>query len=72
LQLQAVYGFFPAQSDGDALVIYDLDGSGRETVRFEFPRQRKPPYWCISDFFKPVSSGIVDAAAFMGVTVGPA
>lgn len=70
LQLQAVYGFWPAQSDGDALNIYDPEDTGRVIVSFDFPRMGKPPYWCISDFFRSVSSGVMDAAAFSVVTAG--
>ncbi|UCC30322.1 MAG: methionine synthase, partial [Phycisphaerales bacterium] len=70
LQLQAVYGFWPAQSDGDTLIVYDPDDREQQMARFEFPRQGKPPYWCLSDFFKPVAGGVCDVAAFMIVTVG--
>ncbi len=45
-------------------------GQWRESVRFDFPRQGKPPYWCLSDFFRPVESGEMDVAAFTVVTVG--
>ena len=70
LQLQAIYGFWPAQSDGDTLILFDPDDRGQEAARFEFPRQGKPPYWCLSDFFKPVSSGVYDVAGLMIVTAG--
>jgi len=70
LQPQAIYGFWPAQSDGDTLIIYDPDERDRPKARFEFPRQGKPPYWCLSDFFKPVTCGSYDVAAFMIVTIG--
>ncbi len=70
LQLQAVYGFWPVQSDGDSLIVYDPDNRDRQLTVFEFPRMGKPPYWCLSDFFKPVSSGLFDVAAFSVVTAG--
>jgi|CXWL01.1.fsa_nt_gi 5-methyltetrahydrofolate--homocysteine methyltransferase len=70
LQLKAIYGFWPAQSDGDCLIIYDPDDRDRQLVTFEFPRMGKPPYWCLSDFFRPVSSGVFDVAAFSVVTAG--
>ena len=70
LRLQAVYGFWPAQSDGDSLIIFDPDDRDRQLAVFEFPRMGKPPYWCLSDFFKPVSSGVFDVAAFSVVTAG--
>jgi 5-methyltetrahydrofolate--homocysteine methyltransferase len=70
LQLKAIYGFWPAQSDGDSLIIYDPDDRDRQLVTFEFPRMGKPPYWCLSDFWRPVSSGVYDVAAFSVVTAG--
>ena len=70
LKPQASYGFWPAQSDGDNLIIFDPKDRERRLEEFEFPRMRKPPYWCLSDFFKPVSSGEYDVAAFMVVTAG--
>ncbi len=70
LQPQAIYGFWPAQSDGDTLIVYDPDDRDQQIARFEFPRQGKPPYWCLSDFFKPVADGVYDVAGFMIVTVG--
>lgn len=70
LKLQAIYGFWPAQCDGDVLIIYDPDDRERKIARFEFPRQGKPPYWCLSDFFKPVSSGEHDVVGFSVVTAG--
>ncbi|HVU10959.1 MAG TPA: methionine synthase [Phototrophicaceae bacterium] len=85
LKPQAVYGFFPANSDGDDLVIYDpapfqqaLDGKGaaekREIARFHFPRQPFGEYLCISDYFLPASNEgkLVDTVSFQIVTVGSA
>jgi len=70
LQLQAVYGFWPVQADGDVLIVYDPDDRDMKVARFEFPRMGKPPYWCLSDFFRPVSGGEYDVAAFSVVTAG--
>lgn len=70
LKLQAIYGFWPAQSDGDMLYIFDPQDRSQRVAKFDFPRMGKPPYWCISDFFKPVSSGQFDVAAFSIVTAG--
>ncbi len=71
LHPQAIYGYWPAQSDGDELIIFDPENHSREIARFEFPRQGKPPYWCLSDFFRPVTSDEKDVVAMMIVTVGP-
>ncbi len=70
LQPQAIYGFWPVQSDGDRLTVYDPENRDRKLKTFEFPRMGKPPYWCLSDFFKSESSGVFDVAAFMIVTMG--
>lgn len=70
LRLQAVYGFWPAQSDGDTLIVYDPADRDRQLAMFEFPRMGKPPYWCLSDFVRPVLSGQFDVVAFSVVTAG--
>ena len=70
LQLQAVYGFWPVQADGDCLIVYEPQHRDRQLAVFEFPRMGKPPYWCLSDFFRPASGGEYDVAAFMVVTAG--
>jgi 5-methyltetrahydrofolate--homocysteine methyltransferase len=63
-----VYGYFPAVSEGDDLVV--LDGDGRERERFHFPRQRHDRHLCLADFFRPAGSGELDVAGFQLVTVG--
>ncbi len=70
LMPQVAWGYFPANSDGDNLLIYDGRDRQRELVRFSFPRQQKPPYLCIADFFRSVDSREMDYAAFQLVTMG--
>ncbi len=83
LKPQAVYGYFPANSDGDDLVVYDpapfqktregLNGHTADKIeiaRFHFPRQPFGEYLCISDYFAPVSGDQVDTLALQIVTVG--
>jgi 5-methyltetrahydrofolate--homocysteine methyltransferase len=67
---QVVYGFFPVNGDGDDLVVFTDDTRTEEWGRFHYPRQRKAPFLCITDLFRPVSSGEADYAAFMIVTMG--
>jgi 5-methyltetrahydrofolate--homocysteine methyltransferase len=69
---QVVYGYFPANGDGDDLVIWTDDSRTAERARFRYPRQRKEPYLCIADMFRPASGDEVDYAAFHIVTMGPA
>jgi 5-methyltetrahydrofolate--homocysteine methyltransferase len=63
------WGYFWAQSEGNDLIIYHED-QRTERARFQFPRQRDGKRQCLADFFQPVSSGIMDVAAFHIVTVG--
>ncbi|MDK1102775.1 MAG: methionine synthase [Actinomycetota bacterium] len=72
LQPQVVYGYFPASSDGDQLVVWTDDSRTKERVRFSFPRQTEPPWLCIADYFRPIESSEVDVAAFHIVTMGAA
>ena len=70
IQCQAVYGYWPCQSDGDLLLVFDPNDPAQCLAEFEFPRQRKKPYWCLSDFFRPVDSREMDVVAFHVVTAG--
>jgi len=74
LRPQGIYGYWPAQSDGDELVIYDpqsdLESTPEELLRFAFPRQESGEQLCLADYFLPVGSKQMDVAAFQVVTVG--
>jgi 5-methyltetrahydrofolate--homocysteine methyltransferase len=67
---QAMYGYFPCQSEGEQLIIYTHPEGGEERCRFTFPRQTTERKLCIADFFRPVASGEIDVVAFQLVTVG--
>jgi 5-methyltetrahydrofolate--homocysteine methyltransferase len=67
---QAVYGYFPCQSAGDDLLVYEDSSGGKIRCRFTFPRQEKGRRICIADFFRSVDSGEMDVVAFQLVTVG--
>jgi 5-methyltetrahydrofolate--homocysteine methyltransferase len=69
---QVAYGYFAANAEGDDLVIWADPERGAELTRFTFPRQRKEPWLCIADFYRPVESGEIDYAAFMLATMGSA
>ncbi len=69
---QVAYGYFPANGEGDDVVIWSDDTRTSEWGRFAFPRQREHPFLCIADFFRPVESGEADYAAFHIVTMGSA
>ncbi|MGV3759244.1 MAG: vitamin B12 dependent-methionine synthase activation domain-containing protein, partial [Actinomycetota bacterium] len=72
LVAQVAYGYFPANSDGDDLVIWTDESRTAEAARFHYPRQRKAPFLCIADFFRPAAGDELDYAAFQVVTMGPA
>jgi 5-methyltetrahydrofolate--homocysteine methyltransferase len=73
LKPQAVYGYFPCQSDGDDLIIYNPQSpitNYQELTRFHFPRQPYDEHLALSDYFSSVDSGKMDVVAFQVVTVG--
>jgi len=59
---RAVYQFFPARSDGNDTIVEN----GNNKVTFEFQRQTKEPYLCLSDYLKPEG----DNMGFMVGTAG--
>jgi 5-methyltetrahydrofolate--homocysteine methyltransferase len=68
LEAAVVYGYFPAYSEGDDLVILNEDHT--ERLRFSFPRQRRDRHLCLSDFVHSKQSGIIDVVPFQLVTMG--
>jgi len=69
LQPQAVYGYWPCNSDGDDVIVYEPGGA--ERFRFHFPRQRpERGHLCLADFFRPLESGVRDVVGFQLVTMG--
>ncbi|MGW0216300.1 methionine synthase [Micromonospora chokoriensis] len=68
LEAAVVYGYFPAYSEGNDLVVLDENGHA-ERARFSFPRQRQERRLCLADFFKPKGDQL-DVVALQLVTVG--
>jgi 5-methyltetrahydrofolate--homocysteine methyltransferase len=79
LRPRAVLGYFPCNSEGNELVLYDPEDHAREIERLVFPRQPKHDRICLADFYRPVGSGSDgdgdagerDVCALQAVTVGP-
>ena len=69
LEPKVVYGYFPCQSSGNDLIIYN-DDRRTERLRFTFPRQKGDRHLCLSDYFAAIDSGRMDAVAFQLVTMG--
>jgi len=72
LEPKAVYGYFPARSEGNDLVVFAPDDHERVLARFSFPRQREEPHLCLADYFLPAGSATPDVVAVQVVTVGEA
>ncbi len=75
LEPKAVYGYFPCNSDGNDVVVYQPEAATtgaekQELLRISFPRQREGRKLSIADFFLPKSSGRLDVIGFSVVTVG--
>jgi len=75
LKAHAVYGFYPANSVGDDIVLYADAGRGRDLARFHTLRQQKEsqrgkPQFALADFIAPLESGIVDYIGAFAVTAG--
>jgi 5-methyltetrahydrofolate--homocysteine methyltransferase len=66
---RVVYGYFPCQSAGNDLIIYQ-DDERTERLRFTFPRQPAGKRLCLADYFAARDSGRVDVVAFHLVTMG--
>ena len=75
LTARAVYGLWPANSDGEDVVLYESESRSRELVRFPMLRQQqdKPqgePSRSLADFVAPRSSGKADWVGGFVVTAG--
>ncbi|NNN22771.1 MAG: methionine synthase [Acidimicrobiales bacterium] len=67
---QVAWGYFPVESVGNDLIIYEDESKSNEIAKFTFPRQKEEPYLCIADFFRSRESGESDYCAFQLVTMG--
>ena len=69
LQPRVVYGYFPAQSEGNDLIVYN-DDEKTQRMRFTFPRQPSGKHLCLADYFASKESGRIDVVGFHLVTMG--
>jgi 5-methyltetrahydrofolate--homocysteine methyltransferase len=68
---EVVYGYYPANGDGDDLVVWDPDAPlEKELARFSFPRQTQGRFLCIADFFRPIETEETDVLGVQVVTMG--
>ncbi len=72
---QGVYGFYPANSDGDDIIVYADVTRTKELARLHTLRQQKDnqrgkPQLALADFIAPRESGHVDYIGAFAVTTG--
>ncbi|HOP18921.1 MAG TPA: methionine synthase [Amphiplicatus sp.] len=76
LTAHGVVGFWPANSDGDDIVLYTDETRGKELARFHGLRQQiakretGAPNYCLSDFVAPKETGLADYIGAFAVTAG--
>jgi 5-methyltetrahydrofolate--homocysteine methyltransferase len=75
LTARGVYGFWPANSDGDDIVVYKDDARRTVLARFPMLRQQEPiadnrPNRSLADFVAPKSSLAPDYVGAFAVTAG--
>ena len=76
LHPQLIYGYFPCQSEGNSLHLYNPEAMkngtelGSPIATFTFPRQRSMRRLCIADFFAPKETGKIDVFPMQAVTMG--
>ena len=75
LQAKAVWGFFPANADGDDVVLYTDETRADVLTRFYMLRQQRPrsadaPCHSLVDFVAPAGSGRPDYMGAFAVTTG--
>jgi 5-methyltetrahydrofolate--homocysteine methyltransferase len=66
----AVYQFFPAQSEGNRLYIFNPEQPDEILETFDFPRQEVAPGLCLADYVRPVSDSEKDYIGMFAVTAG--
>ncbi len=75
LTAKAVYGFWPAASDGDDVILYTDDSRKNELTRFHFLRQQwerkgQSDFRSLADYIAPLDSGRKDYMGAFVVTAG--
>ncbi|MBI9068728.1 MAG: methionine synthase [Salinivirgaceae bacterium] len=75
LQANAVVSLYPANSDGEDIVIYAPEDENREIARYKGLRQQNPApnseyCYSLADFIAPVGSGVKDYVGAFACTAG--
>ncbi|MGF1583184.1 MAG: methionine synthase [Gemmataceae bacterium] len=72
---EAVYGFYPANSEGDDIIIYTDDDRKEELCRFynlrqQWQRKGQDAFLSLGDFIAPVETGLKDYLGLFAVSAG--
>lgn len=72
---KAVFGFFPANSDGDDIIVYTDESRTKEKTRLYNLRQQlqlrnNAPNYSLADFIAPANSGVKDYIGGFAVSTG--
>jgi len=67
---KVVYGYYPCQSRGETLLVYDPNDYAKVLYEFTFPRQPDRQHLCLADYWSSADSGRMDVIAFQVVTIG--
>ena len=75
LQANGVYGFYPANSEGDDIVVYTDESRSQEHSRFPMLRQQweregQTTFRSLADYVAPRESGVLDYLGAFAVTTG--
>lgn len=75
IQAHGVFGIYPANSDGDDILVYADESRSTVTHRFHSLRQQEEvpgqnTYLAMADFIAPVSSGVKDYIGAFAVSAG--
>ncbi len=75
LSAHAIYGFWPAASQGDDVILYTDETRSKELTRFHFLRQQwerkgQADFRSLADYVAPIDSGRLDYLGAFVVTAG--
>ncbi|MBY0277555.1 methionine synthase [Candidatus Binatia bacterium] len=76
LRARGVHAFWPANSDGDDIVLWTDDSRKHELARFNLLRQQEtkydgqPVYRSLADYVAPIETGLADYVGGFAVTAG--
>ncbi len=72
LTARGVYGFFPAASDGDDIIVFEDHARSAQRTRLHMLRQQrdKTPCFCLADYVAPRAANLADHIGAFAVTTG--